>query len=624
MSQFKHDFNLYLTRRLSNRLLNGLCYLREHPAEDGGLGPYEHFKRYCELTWPTIVNEQNFHPWMEWRMRVFCDPVIGVKRTNVSNDPMNGSNIFRSNIWSGCAAAGKSFDAALFAMAWWSVSPMNSSVVICTTSKQMSKRRSWPVIQRLFHEAKDGDTGKPIVLGHLMDSQTMLQYKRGDSKHAIAAFAVEPGELQASIGKMKGMHTERMLLLIDEADSTPPAIFEVISNMRKGCREFVLLVSANSVSLLDAHGQVSEPKDGWESVSVESEEWVTKPIGKWNLESGICLHFDGEKSPNVKAGRTKWPYIYTYEDYIGAKNRPDYSQSVQYWSFERGFWAPEGAVDRVVTPQKILKYQGRDNFKWTNMALPCAGLDPAFGGNCCVLQFGVIGNSTVANNVLELQTTVEIFPSAVSKEPVDYQIARRVIEECKRYGVTPERFALDSTGTGRGIAAILAAEWSNAIVRVEFGGQASDRQASSDSPDRCRDLYQNRVTELWFNLARLLESGKLRGLPEKTCKQLCGRPYVTMGRRLAVLPKEKMKELQGGSPDHADAAVVLVELARNFGVMPDGGKRRVEVREQVTTKQKAAYDVWTESSSDGDRIPEPDVYFGVANQRHHDPLLAGV
>ena len=552
MQTFLLDYGIRSPVRMGKRALEAFAYMVEHPEERGGLGAYGHFRNYIALTWPGMVAPDSWNPWLEWRMRTFCDPVLGVTRRTqpqaTTGQPITTS-LFRFNNYAGCAASGKSHDLALFAMAWWSVAPSESAVILCSTSKLMVRRRAWATLQKLYHEAVDAETGKRIELGYMLDSQTTLCAVKGDMKHAIMALAVEGGELQQSIGKAKGIHARRLMVAIDEADSCPAAILELVNNWRKGCDEFVLLAAANSVSQLDVHGQLSEPVSGWESVSVDSEMWLTKPVDKWSVDSGVLLHFDGEKSPNVRAGRTKYPFLYSFEDHLGARARPEYAQSVQYWSMDRGYWPPDGAVDRVITPQKIIRHHGRERFTWTRRAEPCAALDPAFGGNTCVLQFGTLGDATLDRNVLELADFVEILPAAVSDLPVDAQIARRVMLECKKRGVDPSHFGMDCTGTGRGVAAILAMEWSNQFVRVEFGGQASDHVLSSDSKDTARDLYANRVTELWFRVALLLEANKLRGLPQRTCQELCSRPFKRMGRRLVVEPKEKCKELHGKSPD---------------------------------------------------------------------------
>lgn len=595
---FKHDYGVLLPARLSARMLEAYCYQTERTNDSGGLGPYEHFRRYIAMTWPGIMEESTWHPWMEWRLRTFTDPVAGVKRRLYPNQSGQSTHLFRNDVWTGCASAGKTRDAGVLSLGWWSVNPHESSVVLCSTSKNMIRRRVWPVIQKLYHEARD-QKGKPIKLGHLIDSQTMLQARKGDSKHAIAAFAVEPGELQASIGKMKGMHTDRMMLVVDEADSTPPAVFELITNLRKGCREFVLMVIGNGVSMLDAHGQIAEPMAGWDSISVDSEEWETRALDKWNIEPGICLHFDGEKSPNVRAGRTKWPFIYSYEDYLSAKSKPDYAGSIQYWSFERGFWAPEGSVDRVLTPQKIIRHHARDTFVWTTQPKPCAGLDPAFGGNVCCLQFGLLGSSAEQEQCLELTDTVEIHPQAKHSMPVDNQIADRVAQECRDRDVDPGWFGLDTTGPGRSIAALLSQNWSNDFRRVEFGGAASERTVGGGDERLGKDVYGNKVSELWFQVARLVENDKLRGLSNLAAQQFCMRPYSLRGKRLVVLPKDKMKELHGKSPDHADAVAVLCDLAISKGA--GGIERRANDKPWKEFRRKAN-EVWETPGGANDAI----------------------
>ena len=124
----------------------------------------------------------------------------------------------------------------------------------------------------------------------MVDSKTCLQASKGDDKNAIFAIAVLDGATSKSVANIQGVHSERILCIVDEATDTPEAAFEATSNLNKGCREFQFLAIGNPHSVLDEHGRFSEPADGWNSVSIETQSWET--------QRGVCVRFDGAHSPN--------------------------------------------------------------------------------------------------------------------------------------------------------------------------------------------------------------------------------------------------------------------------------------------------------------------------------------
>ena len=152
MQTFLLDYGIRSPVRMGKRALEAFAYMVEHPEERGGLGAYGHFRNYIALTWPGMVAPDSWNPWLEWRMRTFCDPVLGVTRRTqpqaTTGQPITTS-LFRFNNYAGCAASGKSHDLALFAMAWWSVAPSESAVILCSTSKLMVRRRAWATLQKL-------------------------------------------------------------------------------------------------------------------------------------------------------------------------------------------------------------------------------------------------------------------------------------------------------------------------------------------------------------------------------------------------------------------------------------------------------------------------------------------
>jgi hypothetical protein len=153
--------------------------------------------------------------------------------------------------------------------------------------------------------------------------------------------------------------------------------------------------------------------------------------------------------------------------------------------------------------------------------------------------------------------------------PRTLQIADKIIAECKKRDIPPENFAMDaSSGAGKGLCDVVQLQWnSNAFLRVEFGGKASDRRIKNDSKITGKDRYENRASELFFAGLTYLLGRQLYGIPAIIAKQFSQRAVLPPkkgpnGIRLQVESKKLFKARVGKSPDEQDAYLVAVELAR--------------------------------------------------------------
>lgn len=518
-------------------------------------GRYYHLKRLINMVWPN--SNIDWNPWLEDQLGSLCDDRYLHEI---------GDTIVRKVSWTGPGAAGKTFSSALYAMAWFLTSPHNSSVTLTSTSKMAMGGRVWSVIQNLYSDGLDPDTGEGFDW-HIINSRKILQWPRGDEKHNIACFAVEEGELLKSVDKIKGRHTERMLLIVDEANGTPEAIFNVIPNMLKGCRELVVLVFDNAGNMYGNHGRCCEPVTGWSSITVEDKEWETKEIPEWGLPTGICKHYDGKYSPNVVAGKTIYKHIYSWENWQAALKFPP--DSMHFWSQDRGFWAPEGVTSTVFS-QPLIARCDATGFLPIHMSKEIYGfLDPGFGGDRCVAQFAEVGLMEDGRMGINLFSPVYIEPRVNSEAERDYQIAFQFKQECEKRGVKPEHAGTDATGIGRGVFAIASNTWSPELKRVEWGGKASEKPSSLVDGRPAHEIYGDRVTELWFSVKEFVESGQLKGMYPEAVKQAVSREYEFIGRRYLLNGKKECRKKLGYSPDEMDAIAGLIEVVKINGVKAD-------------------------------------------------------
>ncbi len=519
-------------------------------------GRYENLVRLIGMVWRDGNIEWN--PWLEDQLRSLCDDRYVTKVGNTS---------VRVVAWTGPGASGKTFSSAVYAMAWFLCWPEKSSVALTSTSKMAMGGRIWAVVKDLFISGFHPDTDTEFDW-HIINSRKELQWTKGDEKHTISCFAVEEGELLKSIDKIKGRHTERMLLIVDEANSTPDAIFNTIPNMMKGCTELVILIIGNAVSYYDNHGRSCEPKDGWNSVTIENSKWATKGVSEWRLSPGLCCHYDGEKSPNVLAGKTVYPHIYSFENWEEAKKWGE--NSMHYWSQDRGFWAPEGTVNTVFSDPLINRCDGTGFLEFVSSREVYGFLDPGFGGDRCVLIFADVGDLSEGKTGIQLRPPIFIEPRVSNEAERDYQIARTTIEECRQRNVAPKHFGTDATAIGRGVHAIIAGEWSPEVHRVEWGGKASDRPSSQADGRPANEVYASQVTELWFSVREFLEAGQLKGLTVEEIKQACSREYEQQGRRYLLNTKVECKKKLGYSPDEMDAVAGICSVVKRNGISAQG------------------------------------------------------
>ena len=543
----QHKYGIRSPVKIPDLELELYAFRNRLQPNEGGLGTFNHFVNATKMLWPKM----SWNPWLENQAEDLCEhDYVG---------------------WAGCGASGKTFGATLFATVWWLANPAKSTVVLTSTTAKMIRKRMWANLQDLVRKSR----GFP---GNMVDSKMALQAIKGDDRHSISAIAVAEGNTSKAVANIQGIHAERVMVIIDEATDTPEAAFEACTNLSKGCREFKMLVIGNPASKYDPHGRFCTPAKGWRSVTIEDQHWLT--------ERGMCRRFDGMKSPNISEGRTKYPYLITHDQVLSAM-RHEGEQSPTFWKYTRGFWSPDGMVKTVLSESLIETHTPTRKLTFTTNVQVVAGLDPGFGGDRCVLRFAKVGTANDKVSIL-FQDIVQISPNAQLTEPVHYQIANRVKEECSKRGVSPDRFALDSSGEGGGLADILTREW-GVVHRVEFGGSPSAIPVSDEDSRPCNEAYDRKVTELWFSMRKWVVEERVGGMDIETLQEFCARMFDDSKRKISVESKTVMKQRTGKSPDLADAATVLLDLVRKTAVLEPRATRMDKVWEKLVRDADSIY-----------------------------------
>ena len=504
------------------------------PESKGGISPMQHRKNVIAMLWPWSWKYWN--DWSELTLWAWCN--------------------YEELSLGGCASAGKTHTITELGCLEWLAAPSISRLALTSVTVPSLRTRLWPEVMRFVKAIA------PAFGANIVDSMTKIQYVKGDDQHAIQALAVDSGKIEDAIGKLQGVHVPRQIILVDEAAQTHAAIFSARQNLRTGTDFYRFAAMANPSSQYDAHGVFSKPKNGWGSITVD-DEW-------WETDTGVYIHFDGLKSPNVKAGKIVVPRLFSQDD-LDVIKKDCGENSQEWWMWVRGHFPPSGVRNTIVDAAMIQDGHAQDGVLWAGGNITTlAGLDPAFttGGDAAILRLSKTGNDSRGNRVLLSDQRFRIQLEDRTDYPIFYQLADRTIEILNKNQVRPEHFGMDVTGAGAGLADIMEQRWKRGFQRISFGGSATDDAVSEEDDRPAKEVFGNRVSQLWGNMARLIKEGKIRGLDNETSQQLCTRIYSLKGEKQTVETKAEMKlRTKGKSPDDADAECIVGEVfLRNFGL----------------------------------------------------------
>ena len=458
----------------------------------------------------------------------------------------------------GAANSGKSHTMAAWGILNWLAQPRDTLVLLTSTTLREARKRIWGSVISLLMVIE----GAPIrIRDSIGNAAYVTETGNLVERAGLSLIAAERSKTREAVGKFIGIKQKKVILIGDELSELSEAILQAgLSNLSKN-PSFQLIGMSNPSSRFDAFGVWSEPKNGWDSVDTHlDDKWKTK----WG---GSYIRFDGEKSPNIIAGEAIYPWLPTTEkiDEDKALLGPE---SRGYMRMVRAIFFDSDESEGIYSEAEITRSGAMNPVQWAGVPVAIAGLDPAFtnGGDRCILYTGAVGYDTTGQYVCELKEAIHLNDDAKNKAvPRTYQIVRQVKEECAKRGITPDNLALDSTGAGSPFADVLSAEFGEGVLRVSFGGKASDKRVSVNSKLIGQELYVNRVSELWFVGKEFIRTKQLFGVSNDLAQEITGRNYdMIKGAtlRMKIESKPEFKARFGKSPDLADAAFLCLDLAR--------------------------------------------------------------
>jgi hypothetical protein len=535
------------------------CFREGLSIADGGLGKAEHFWRIVGILWPVGCRRPFIrNPWSERMINAWCD--------------------HRFVSVSGCASSSKTDTSAVWAIVNWLCAPLITKVMVTSTTLRESRKRIWGSVEE-YWLALDPEVS---YVGKLVTSFGIIRLSEASGMKASEKCGIEliPGERKRekeATGKIQGIKNQRMFMIADELPELSPAIMNAVMQNWTSVPYVQGIGLGNPTSFFDAHGVFSTPKEGWKSITIEDLEWPTI--------YGLAIRFDARQSPNILAGDdTLFPWLPTAKRLQEAKELLG-ENSFGFYRQWVGWFPPDSAEQTVFSDTDIVFYGGNiTDIEWEDEPVQLAGHDPGFStdGDRSIAYFGWLGKEKSTGLSVLLLEDYEVLKEDMrdKKTPRNIQIAREYKRACKERGIEPSNAGADVSGSPA-YGDIVASEWSPEVLRVQFGGKSTKSRVVKDRA-MAKETYGNRVTELWFELSVYLRQGQVRGICADLANELTARKYARGetpsaegGVIITVESKRKMKGRTGKSPDVADGAIVLFEVARaRHGFKPASGPAR--------------------------------------------------
>ena len=563
------------------------AFLMGLTPEEGGLGKATHYRNVVSTIWPTY----SWHKWAELRAQAFC-------KVNVEEDIQTGNKFVRSVTGlAGGTDSGKSYDMAAWALVNWFVDPLNTMVIVVSTSKIDAKQRIWAALVKMYREAH----AVGIAAGRLIESMDIIKLSDEEGKaidpnvgvsdaSSIMLLAAGDEYKDDAQKRLQGKKNRRIVLVIDELqDCSSSVINEAVWGF-KGAQELHVVGAGNPSSIFDPHGKFCEPIKGWMSVDEETPNWKIKVAG---IE-GLALRFDSEKdNPNQqsfdKGKGLRYPFLPKPNDVAVAKKELG-ELNPQFWRKFRGFWPPADADDCTIVSDILLARHGAlDKPIWDGTPKDIAGIDPSYteGGDRFVFTHMKWGKLISGKWAIALEKQYVLNRRAGSQEDFQYEMIQQIHDLSMKLGIPNQWMGVDASAGGI-FWSIGERELLRGWHAVSFAGAASDlpvsaqyamRNEATGKPQVGKELFHNMSSELCFVSRYFLECEQLKGVTPDLAWEMTQRKYVRRTRKIIIESKTDMKKRIGKSPDLFDSFSVGLFVARKvFGAM--AGSEAIEERKR--------------------------------------------
>jgi hypothetical protein len=481
----------------------------------------------------------------------------------------------------GCGSSGKTHLSTCVGYTIWKSVPYFTSVYLSTTTGEGADARAWATVNQIYRDDK-------FRFGKLINSTRTLVIEETDEinednakfrdlRNAIKCVLIPTGnEGRNVVGAISGRKNKRVIWIADEFPHMDLGVMKGRTNLftnatAGGWAQFV--GCGNGPKDGDAMFIDAEPEKGWHWVN-KDEHW------RWTTRAGICLYFNGAKSPNMRVERgvrAPFPGLMDWEardlilnDCWKDENTPE------FWTQFFGFPPSVQIADTVLTKAFMVNNGAFNPAEWSGEKLKVlGGFDPGFrkDGDPCCAHFAKVGKDIRGKTVAEMEgDAIVINPDASSTLAFEAQIAKKFVDECEKRGC--HDIALDVTGDGGIMLQGIEREARSRgyvlnCLALSFSGTAEDKVVIPGQKKTAKEMFDRMVSQIWGQVRNCVGNGVIRGLSErgKATEQFCQRKFITdEKKRFSVESKRVMKQRLKRSPDQADAAACCVFLALRHGL----------------------------------------------------------
>lgn len=527
-----------------------------------------HFENARKLIWPEV----DAHRWYN-----LCRDEILTHKVCVLMGPGSSS---------------KTFSASWISLLDYWCFPETTCVLVSSTDIRGLKKRVWGEIVDLWEK---GVERFPKLSGHLLDSAIAIttdniedcepgERKSRDMRKGLFGVPTVSGGKFVGLSKFVGIKQKRMRLVGDELSMMGENFISAFSNLNKN-EDFRAILSGNPNDPMDPLGKAAEPKEGWTDEYMEPTKTTC-----WNTRfmNGRCVNLIGTDSPNFDFPEdkpTRYKYLISREKISDTLSFFP-KDSMEYYSQCIGTMKIGTIAKRVLSRKLCMQNKAQENVSWLAAnRIKVYFVDAAYGGDRCVAGWAEFGTAVGGKQMISFSAP-RIIPISVGSEITpEYQIAYFVREDCEREGIPADCMGHDATGRGS-LGTALAKVWSADTHPIDAGGRPTKRPVSVDifvidedngqrRLKRCDEEYDRLTSEFNFQVAMAVESGQVRNLPEGVLEEFSLRRWTMVkGDKKSVEPKDKphsdpqkqgFKQRVGRSPDEADWAAGIIEMARRKG-----------------------------------------------------------
>jgi len=473
----------------------------------------------------------------------------------------------------GAASSGKSWVLAGWAIVNWLSDPANTLVLVTSTDLKGARKRIYGAIRKLLARVPDPPCKVKNSIG-------IIAYYDGQADYDTAGIQIVTADKSKdpqAMGKLVGAKAAKIILIADEHDEMGLNVTAAAKGNLSKNQSFQMASLFNPGSRFNPGGEFSEPERGWDSVDVFKEtEWRTKM-------KGLFIRLISEESPNIDMTPSVEyevgeyiPGIVTQEhidDDLDIPGVPveEVRKSRNFLRFHAACFYDGDEHETVYADTELMRSGALNQISIKNPTM-LAGVDPSYseGGDKTVMVICEEGYDQFGQHCIQIKQIEYLMEDITDKvNPRTLQMAEKIKKLCEKYKVDYQHLGVDaSSGAGTGICDMLRLQiGSDAFVRVQFGGAASDKRVSSSSKVTGKQRYKNRATELFMQGKAYLLGRQMFGIPPIIAKQMTQRITLepTKGEHglvFQVEPKKEFKKRLGFSPDEADAFFVAVETAR--------------------------------------------------------------